>query len=175
VRYELVDENAGTVGDFLDDVEPGSVIVIDNDGRTDCTVWGGIMTQVATHQGIAATVINGVCRDVASIHSTDYRIWSAGRFMRTGKDRVRLQAVQVPLVIDGVTVRPGDSVCCDEDGVVVVPRERVTEVAAIAPGIEKIEAAIVETVLAGSTLAQARAAEGYHSLQTPATTTGGVA
>ncbi|MFF7984355.1 hypothetical protein ACFZDK_35470 [Streptomyces sp. NPDC007901] len=37
----------GTVGDFLDDVPPGAVVVMANDGRTDVTVWGGIMTGVA--------------------------------------------------------------------------------------------------------------------------------
>ncbi|WP_347352041.1 RraA family protein [Intrasporangium sp.] len=174
-RYEPVDADGGTVGDFLDEVAPGSVIVIDNDGRTDCTVWGGIMTRLAAHRGIAATVINGVCRDVPSIHRTDYRIWSVGRFMRTGKDRVRLQAVRVPLVIDGVTIRPGDTVCCDEDGVVVVPADRVSEVAGIAEHIEQVESAIVETVLAGSTLAEARAQQGYHRLQTPTTATAGEA
>jgi regulator of RNase E activity RraA len=166
-RYEPVDENGGTVGDFLDDVAPGTVVVIDNDARTDCTVWGGIMTRLAAHRGIAATVVNGVCRDVSAIRNTGYRIWSAGRFMRTGKDRVRLKAVQVPLVIDGVTIRPGDIVCCDEDGVVVVPAERVSEVAGNVERIEQVEGAIVEAVLAGSTLAEARAQQGYHSLQTP--------
>jgi regulator of RNase E activity RraA len=166
VRYEPVGEQRGTVGDFLDEVAPGSVIVIDNDGRTDCTVWGGIMTQVAAHRAVAATVINGVCRDVGATSSTDYRIWSAGRFMRTGKDRVRLRAVQEPLTIDRVMIRPGDLVCCDEDGVVVVPVERLAEVAEIAERIEQAEAAILEAVLSGSSLAQARAAQGYHALQT---------
>jgi len=173
VRYEPVGEQRGTVGDFLDDVAPGSVVVIDNDGRTDCTVWGGIMTQVAAHRGVAATVINGVCRDVETTTSTDYRIWSAGRFMRTGKDRVRLRAVQEPLTIDGVTIRPGDLVCCDEDGVVVVPVERLAEVTAVAEGIERVEAAIVHAVLAGASLAEARTAQGYHSLQTPTAALGG--
>jgi regulator of RNase E activity RraA len=46
--YEPVDSSGGTVGDFLDDVPAGAMIVIDNAGRTDCTVWDGIMTQVAT-------------------------------------------------------------------------------------------------------------------------------
>jgi regulator of RNase E activity RraA len=174
IRYEPVGEQHGTVGDFLDDVPPGAVIVIDNDGRTDCTVWGGIMTQVAAHRGVAATVINGVCRDIEETTTTDYRIWSAGRFMRTGKDRVRLSAVQEPLTIDGVAIRPGDLVCCDEDGVVVVPVERVAEVAAEADHIEHVESAIVDAVLAGSSLADARVAQGYHALQTP-TTDGGAA
>ena len=41
-------------------------MVIDNDGRTDVTVWGGIMTEVAAARGIAGTVINDVCRDVSA-------------------------------------------------------------------------------------------------------------
>jgi regulator of RNase E activity RraA len=167
VRYEPVDDQHGTVGDFLDDVPAGSVTVIDNDGRTDCTVWGGIMTQVAALKGVAGTVINGVCRDVEVASSTDYRIWSAGRFMRTGKDRVRLVAVQVPVTIDGVIIQPGDVVCCDEDGVVAVPADRAADVATVAEGVEAVEARIVEAVRAGATLAGARAAQGYHTLQTP--------
>ena len=167
VRYQPVDDQHGTVGDFLDDVPAGSVIVIDNGGRTDCTVWGGIMTQVAALKGVAGTVINGVCRDVEVTSSTDYRIWSAGRFMRTGKDRVRLRAVQVPVIIDGVVIQPGDVVCCDEDGVVAVPADRAADVATVAEGIEAVEARIVEAVRAGATLAEARAAQGYHALQTP--------
>jgi regulator of RNase E activity RraA len=167
VAYEPVDDQGGTVGDFLDDVPAGAVVFIDNAGRTDCTVWGGIMTQVAAHQQLAGTVIHGVCRDVAVTTTTDYRIWSAGRFMRTGKDRVRVRAVQEPLLVDGVTIRPGDVVCADEDGVVVVPAERVDEVASVATEVERVEAAIVATVRHGATLREARSTHGYHSLQTP--------
>jgi regulator of RNase E activity RraA len=175
VRYEPVDEQPGTVGDFLDDVPAGSVVVIDNAGRTDCTVWGGIMTRVAAHRDVAATVINGVCRDTEVSSSAGYPIWSAGRFMRTGKDRVRLRSLREPVVIDGVTIRAGDVVCCDEDGVVVVPAEHVAEVGRIAEHIDQVEASIVEAVLGGSSLAEARAAQGYHVLQTPSASSGGAA
>ena len=120
-RYEPVDANGGTVGDFLDEVPPGAVIVIDNDGRTECTVWGGIMTRTASARGIAGTVINGVCRDVSEAFATGYPMFSAGRFMRTGKDRVRLAATQIPLQLYGIDIRPNDIVCCDDDGVLVVP------------------------------------------------------
>jgi regulator of RNase E activity RraA len=87
--------------------------------------------------------------------------------MRTGKDRVRLKAVQVPATIDGVVIQPGDVVCCDEDGVVAVPADRAADVATVAERIEAVEARIVEAVRAGATLAEARAAQGYHALQTP--------
>ncbi len=59
VRYAPIDDTGGgTVGDFLDDVSPGVVIVIDNDGRTDVTVWGGIMTEIAAVRGIAGTAVS---------------------------------------------------------------------------------------------------------------------
>src|SRR3954465_7690141 len=76
VRYEPIDEDrGGTVGDFLDDVRPGDVVVIDNQGRVDCTVWGGIMSRVAAGRGVAGTVINGTCRDVASAEVAGYPVW----------------------------------------------------------------------------------------------------
>ncbi|QSE84833.1 RraA family protein [Rhodococcus koreensis] len=172
VAYAPIGEHGGSVGDFLDDVPAGAVVVIDNDGRTDCTVWGGIMTGVASARGIGGTVIHGVCRDTASVYATDYPMWCAGKFMRTGKDRVRLVAIQQPLTIDGVTIRPGDLVCGDEDGVVIVPIEHAEEVATIAEHIESTEARIVHAVRDGASLVAARTRFGYHALQTTGTEKG---
>ena len=165
-RYEPVDENGGTVGDFLDDVPAGSVIVIDNSARTDCTVWGGIMTRLASARGITGTVIHGVCRDTSIAHQIGYPIWSAGRFMRTGKDRVRLAEVGGVLTIDSVRIHPGDLLVADDDGAVVVPAARADEVLELAVRIEETEDAIVADTAAGSTLAEARRRHGYHALQT---------
>ncbi|MFI6377262.1 RraA family protein [Streptomyces sp. NPDC050546] len=167
VTYEPVDEAGGTVGDFLDDVPAGAVILIDNAGRTDCTVWGGIMSQAAHARGIAGTVIHGTCRDVAIATDVDYPIWSVSRFMRTGKDRVRVSAVQTAVTVDGVLIRPGDILVADDDGAVAVPAARWDEVADIARRIDGVEEVIVEAVRDGATLAEARARHGYHSLQTP--------
>ena len=168
VAYEPVDDTGGTVGDFLDEVPAGAVVVIDNHGRTDCTVWGGIMTRTAVARGVAATVVNGACRDVATSAEVGYPLWSVGRFMRTGKDRVRIAAVQQPVVIDSVTVRSGDIVCGDDDGVVTVPAEHATEVARIAAQIEAVETRIVDAVASGARLADARSRFRYHDLQSAA-------
>jgi len=166
IRYAPVDETgAGTVGDFLDDVPPGSVIVIDNDGRTDVTVWGGIMTEVAAHRGITGTVINGVCRDVSASLTQNYPLFSCGRFMRTGKDRVRLVAVGTEVIINDVRILPNDIICGDSDGALAVPAAYAERVAEIAERIEDTETKIVAAVKAGSTLIQARADLGYHDLQ----------
>lgn len=166
VTYEPVDEAGGTVGDFLDDVPAGAVILIDNAGRTDCTVWGGIMSQIAHARGIAGTVIHGTCRDVAVATAAGYPIWSVSRFMRTGKDRVRVAAVQTAVTLDQALIRPGDILVADDDGAAVVPAARWDEVVEVAQRIDAVEAAIVQTARGGATLAAARAAHGCHTLQT---------
>jgi regulator of RNase E activity RraA len=167
VRYAPVDGTAvGTVGDFLDDVPPGAVIVIDNDGRTDVTGWGGIMTEVAAVRGVAGTVINGVCRDVPTCLAQNYPLFSRGRFMRTGKDRVRLAATGEPVTISGIEIQPGTLICADADGVVAVPAAEAARVTETAERIERIEASIVVAARAGSTLRAARERFGYHTLQT---------
>jgi regulator of RNase E activity RraA len=165
VRYGPADAAGGTVGDFLDEVPAGAVIVIDNDGRRDVTVWGGIMTEVASARGVAGTVINGVCRDVRASLSHGYPLFSRGRFMRTGKDRVRLVSVGEPLTISGIGIRPGTIVCADADGVVAVPGAFAERVAGLAERIEQVERRIVAAVRAGSTLREARERFGYHDLQ----------
>ncbi|GAA3777566.1 diguanylate cyclase [Streptomyces coacervatus] len=167
VRYAPVDETgAGTVGDFLDDVPPGAVIVIDNAGRTDVTVWGGIMTEVAAARGIAGTVINGVCRDVSVSLTQNYPLFSRGRFMRTGKDRVRLVAVGEPVTVNGVEIHVGALICADADGVLAVPAAEAERVVDIAERIERVESGIVSAARAGGALREAREKFGYHRLQT---------
>ncbi|CAI8786206.1 RraA family protein [Pseudomonas sp. fls2-241-R2A-110] len=165
VQYVSASVPPGTVGDFIEDVAPGDVVVIDNGGRTDCTVWGDIMTQYAGTRQIAATVIDGVCRDVNKALGDDYPIFSKGRFMRTGKDRVQVQSVNQPVSIGAARVCARDIVVADANGVVVVPRARAAEVAACARQIESVEADIRALISQGKTLKEARAALGYHSLQ----------
>lgn len=166
VHYVPCGMDKGTVGDFIDDVQPGQVVVIDNGGRTYCTVWGDIMTFTAKTKGIAGTVIDGVCRDVDGIRKLGYPIYTKGKYMVTGKERVQVDAVNIPVAISGVQVRPGDLIIGDESGVVCVPAEKAEEVLKIAKHIEETEQKIIAEVKNGSTLKDARKKLGYHSLQT---------
>jgi 4-hydroxy-4-methyl-2-oxoglutarate aldolase len=165
VRYVPAGDPAGTVGDYVDDIPDGGVAVLDNQGRTDATVWGDILTTYAHHNRIAGTVIWGVCRDVRVALETGYPMFSAGRFMRTGKDRVEVADVQVPVAIGDVRVAPGDIVVGDDDGVVVIPAHRLDQVHALAEDIGTTEDAIAEAVVGGMTITDARAKFGYHTLQ----------
>lgn len=155
----------GSVGDYIDEVQPGEVVVIDNDGRLDTTVWGDILTWVAAQRQIAATVIDGVCRDSDRCVELSYPVFARGVTMRTGKDRVTAHAYNVPVQIAGVRVNPGDWLAGDADGVVCLPSDRVIEILELAEGIENAEDRIRQMVREGQRLDEARKQLGYHNLQ----------
>jgi 4-hydroxy-4-methyl-2-oxoglutarate aldolase len=160
-----VGEVKGTVGDYIDSVQGGDVIVLDNNGRTDCTVWGDILTVLAKMKRIGGTVIDGVCRDVPNILKEKYPIFTRGRFMMTGKDRVMVDAVNVTVSIGKRQVKPGDILVGDDSGVVVVPKERAEEVLTLAREIEEAENSIEEALRQGLSIKEAREKYRYHSLQ----------
>ncbi len=158
----------GNVGDYIDDVDPGDIVVLDNAGRLDCTVWGDILTAVSHRRGIGGTVIHGVCRDVSRALEVGYPIFSRGRYMRTGKDRVEVESMNAPISLGEIQVRPGDILVGDADGILVVPRVRETEVLSIAAEIEEAEQAIERETAKGVRLDDARKTFRYHQLQTHA-------
>jgi len=156
----------GTVGDYIDDVPPGSVIVLDNGGRDNATVWGDILTEIAKRRGIAGTVIDGVCRDVALCTNIGYPVFSKDHWMRTGKDRVQVEATNVNVNIGDARVQPGDIVRGDADGVIVIPKQHEAKVLDTAEEVERAEDAIREGVRGGMRLDEARKQHRYHQLQT---------
>ncbi|HWW64705.1 MAG TPA: RraA family protein [Sphingomonadaceae bacterium] len=156
----------GTVGDYIDDVDPGEVIVLDNGGREDVTVWGDILTEIAHRRKLGGTVIDGICRDVHLCRSLGYPVFSRGHWMRTGKDRVQVEASDVPVTIGEARVAAGDLMVGDADGMLVLPRAHEEQILAVAEEIHATEEAIRSAVRGGQRLDEARKAFKYHSLQT---------
>ena len=165
IRMLPVGVHGGSVGDYIDDVAPGHVVVIDNDGRPDATVWGDILTMVATRRGIGGTVIDGVCRDIDRSLELGYPIFARGNAMRTGKDRVTADAMNVPVQLAGVRIAPGDWLVGDGDGIVALPASRLDDILSTARQIASAEAKIRDAVLAGERLDKARERLRYHALQ----------
>jgi regulator of RNase E activity RraA len=166
VRYRPLDraaEGGGWRGapNYLDDVPPGAVVVIDNAGSTDCTNWGSLMTAVAQQRGVAATVLHGSARDVAEVRTAGYPLFSTGVTMVSGKNRVVLDRTGAVLDVHGVAVAPGDLVFGDDNGVLRVPAADVAEVVARAERVERTERRIREGVRSGMRLEAARARFGY--------------
>jgi regulator of RNase E activity RraA len=171
VRMAPAGRPPASVGDYIDDVPNGAVVVIDNHGRLDATVWGDILTTTAGLRGVGGTVINGVCRDSWVLSEQEYPLFSLGVHMHTGKDRVQMEAAQEPVSLGGVRVEPGDLIVGDRDGVLVIPAAEADRVVTTAQEIEAVEDAIREAVRSGSSLREARARHGYHALQSRTPTT----
>jgi len=166
ILYGPAGSPPGTVGDYIDDVEPGSVIVLDNGGRENATVWGDILTWVAHRRGVAGTVIDGACRDTSLARELGYPVYSRSYSMRTGKDRVQVEAVNGPVNIGDARVAAGDILRGDADGVLVIPRAHEDAVLTAAEEIDAVEQQIRAAISEGKTLTEARKLLGYHQLQT---------
>jgi len=156
----------GTVGDYIEDVPPGGVVVLDNGGRENATVWGDILTWVATRRGVAGTVIDGACRDTHLARELGYPIYSRSYSMRTGKDRIQVEAMGGSVNIGDARVSQGDILRGDADGVVAIPQAHEDAILTNAEQIDAAESEIRRLVNEGNTLTEARKKLGYHSLQT---------
>ncbi|MEO9132536.1 MAG: RraA family protein [Sphingomonas sp.] len=157
---------AGTVGDYIDDVPADHIIVIDNGGRDDATIWGDILTEIAHRRGLAGTLIDGISRDVGLCRTLGYPVFSKGHWMRTGKDRVQVERMDCPVNIGGARVAPGDLIRGDADGVIVIPSQHEDMVLDSAEQIATAEDRIRESCRGGMRLDEARKQFKYHSLQT---------
>ena len=101
-----------------------------------------------------------LCRELG------YPVFSKDHWMKTGKDRVQLDQVQVPVSIGGVRVQPGDIVRGDADGVVVIQKEFEDQVLDWAEQVTAVEDKIRAAARGGMRLSEARKQFGYHTLQT---------
>jgi len=156
----------GTVGDYIDDVPEGGIVVIDNGGREDATIWGDILTEIAHRRALGGTLIDGISRDVHLCRSLGYPVFSKGHWMRTGKDRVQVEQMDCVVTIGGARVAPGDIVRGDPDGVLVIPAGHEDAVLDAAEEIHASEEAIRAAARGGMRLDEARRLHKYHSLQT---------
>lgn len=141
-----------TVHRALVEARPGEVLVVDGGGDPHGALLGELMAQECMARGIAGAIIDGAVRDVAGIRRLGFPVWAAWRTPRVATNR-RVGRVNVPVACGGVPVHPGDWVVGDDDGVVVIPHERVEEVLAAAEAVEEKEAGISRRIDAGERLA----------------------
>jgi len=154
-------EEFHNAGNYIDQVRRGDVIVVDNEGRHDCTSWGDILTETALLKGVAGTVIHGAARDIGEIRRMNYPLFSTAIHMVSGKNRVRISAVQEPIRVGEVTINPGDWIVADCSGALVVPASLVEDVLQRAERIDRTEQIIRQAVRAGTPLETARARYRY--------------
>lgn len=103
--------------------KPGDVILVDGKGDLSSALMGEIMCQQAVALGVAAVVIDGAVRDAEAIRELGFPMYAAG-LNPNGPSKSVPGRLNHPISIGGVTVKPGDLVVGDGDGVTVIERDK---------------------------------------------------
>ncbi|WP_165972431.1 RraA family protein [Paenibacillus piri] len=103
------------------------VLVIDMDGYPG-GVLGSDNMLAYKFRGMAGAVVDGGCRDSFECNLEEVNVFSTRRTFHHVSFRLAHGGVNIPVQCAGVTVHPGDVICADDDGVLVIPRNRAEEV-----------------------------------------------
>ena len=136
----------------LGEVEPGQILVINGHGDPSGAMWGGLMSLEAIQRGVAGVVVDGAVRDVDTIRELGLPVFARHITPCVGSNRT-VGSTGDPIVCGGVIVRTGDLIIADDDGVVVVPEERIEEVLQRIAAIVEKEKGIAEKVRSGAHIA----------------------
>lgn len=137
----------------LTKARPGDVLVVDAKAFVDAGPWGDVLTFAAQQIGIAGLVIDGAVRDASQIVEMGFPVFCRGLSIR-GTNKHQPGKLNLPLVLGGAVVRPGDIVVGDRDGLVIVAAEEVPEVIAASEAREQKEAQMRERLAQGATMVE---------------------
>ena len=141
-RYNLGNLFYESVGD-----EPaGKVIVLASNGYTATSMGGGTKLLRLHQNGCAGVLTDGRLRDFDELARYDFATYCSGEATRWGGDRVTPFQANVPVVLDGVGVLPGQYVFADSSGAVVIPHGQIEEVLAEARKVEAADAAFRDQI-----------------------------
>jgi len=113
-----------------------SVYVMQVDDGVDIAGMGGLMGTAMAARNFSGAVIDGGVRDVAYLQKIAFPVFATGIVPSTSVHHYRFAAANVPVICDGVPVRPGDIIVADSDGVVAVPRESAEKVLELAQQLD---------------------------------------
>lgn len=136
----------------LGEVPAGSVLVVDGKSAPHGALWGELTSMEAMQRGVTGIIVDGAVRDVSVIRQLGFPVWARHTTPRVGSNRT-VGTTGEPVVCGGVVVRTGDYIVADDDGVAVIPAERLEEILAKAAAIEAKEADIARQVQAGAHIA----------------------
>jgi 4-hydroxy-4-methyl-2-oxoglutarate aldolase len=130
--------------------KPGVVLVASVGGYRIAGAWGEVLTVAAQARGIAGVVIDGAVRDIDAILERRFPVFSRGLAIGACT-KERKGALDVPLLFGGLTVRPGDIVAGNSDGLVVIEQDKAEEVLQAAVERRRREQVLFEELTKGRT------------------------
>ena len=146
---------------MLDAMHEDAFVVWDTSGDEKATLWGGVMTATAHGKKARGACIDGGIRDTHQILEKDFPVFYKYRTSNGSLGRCLITHFQIPIKIGDVTIRPGDIIMGDIDGVLCVPREIACQVLLRAEEIRANEKKIFGWVAQGESIQQISEKGGY--------------
>jgi regulator of RNase E activity RraA len=120
----------------IDQGSRDSVYVMVVEDGADIAGMGGLMGTAMSAREFSGAVIDGGVRDVAYLRKIAFPVYALGIVPSTSVHHYRFAGANIPVVCDGVEVKPGDIVVADTDGVVIVPRADAQKVLTLAQELD---------------------------------------
>ena len=146
---------------MLDELGEDHFVVWDTSRDQNATLWGGVMTATAKGKKVKAACIDGGIRDTHQILEADFPVFYEYRISNGSLGRCLITHYQIPIKIGDVTIRPGDVVLGDIDGVLIVPRDIAYDVLIRAEEIRENEKKIYSWVHSGDSIQSIKEKGGY--------------
>lgn len=146
---------------MLDEMHEDAFVLWDTSRDEKATLWGGVMTATAKGKKLKAACIDGGIRDTHQILEAEFPVFYKYRISNGSLGRCLITHYQVPIMIGDVTIKPGDVVLGDVDGVLVVPRDIAYDVLLRAEEIKENEKKIFGWVKEGQSVKNITDKGGY--------------
>lgn len=133
----------------IDSASDSDVLVISNGGATDVSCFGGILTRAAVRRGVRGVLIDGACRDIGESEQLGFPVFGRAVVPVSARGRVVQLSMDEQIDVAGTTVRSGDLVVADVNGVAFVPLDIAEKVVGLAELITQREDRMAAAVDAG--------------------------
>ena len=117
----------GYLTEALDDLQQGKIYIASG-GEMRCAYWGELLTATAKKRGAVGAVVNGWHRDTPQVLEQNWPVFSRGCYAQDSSVRTQVVDFRCPIEIGGVSVKSGDLIFGDIDGVLVIPSEHISYV-----------------------------------------------
>lgn len=130
---------------------PGDILVIDAEGHSEAGLVGELIATSCKVRQLNGIIVDGAVRDIDELEQLGFPVFSSA-VSPHGSSKKHPGSINVPVSCGDISVRPGDLIVGDTDGVVAIDPDHASDVIAAANAKLEQESALKERIEAGETI-----------------------